>query len=136
MYNEFVQKGTVLSFLFFVVLSIIHLYFCYFEKKSMRKITKPFLMLFLLIGSMFYIKIAPYIVFAIIFALLGDIFLIWNKNNKFFILGAISFSISHIINFINIKRFLPFTFKFFYYLIIAFLIFFITIAFLFSHEKR
>ena len=88
----------------FALTSAIHLYHSWEDKGSHRAKTKPFLLFFLIL---FYLASTDKINFMLIFALLtswlGDILLI-PKGNKWFVMGGISFMISH---FFFILTYLP-----------------------------
>ena len=86
-----------LSMFLFGLLSAIHLYHSYIDDKKARKLTKPFLILSLLL---YYITAShhpnPVLIGALITSWLGDILLI-PSGNRWFIAGGISFLIAHIL---------------------------------------
>ena len=61
----------------FAVLSLVHLYACYFKLRRLRALTKPGLLLLL---AVFYLAFAPtfkpHVFFALLFGMAGDILLI------------------------------------------------------------
>ena len=80
----------------FGLAALVHLYASFTKNKTLRAISKPILMPTLLA---FYLSNATspsiYVVMALIFSWLGDLFLI-PKGIKYFTFGGISFMISHI----------------------------------------
>lgn len=114
----------VMNMIFWIVfafLSLSHLYFCFSEMESERKITKlilmPSLILYLLIS-----KTENYLLYiALGFSFLGDLFLIL-KMKHHFIYGAGSFFIAHIIYIIAIVSMGIGTLKIFDYLSISILL--------------
>ena len=82
----------LLSFIPYLIISIIHLYACYYQKLSLRFKTKPFLLLSLIIT---YFLISPHneplVIAAMLTSFLGDVLLIFKKVFWF---GVVSFWIS------------------------------------------
>lgn len=80
----------------FGLAALVHLYASFTKNKTLRAISKPILMPALLA---FYLSNAAspsiYVILALIFSWLGDLFLI-PKGIKYFTFGGISFMISHI----------------------------------------
>ena len=77
--------------IYFTLLSIAHLFFCYFGMHTPRKLTKPLLLLSL--AACYACAAKPVdgaVLAALICGLAGDILLIWEKNDKSFIPGALS----------------------------------------------
>lgn len=88
-------------FLFFGV-SFLDLMFVYKELFKRRLYTKPFIIPFLILFYLMSFKeINIFLLFALIFSFLGDLFLLWENSKKFFILGLFSFLFSHIFFFIT-----------------------------------
>jgi len=82
--------------IYFTLLSIVHLFFCYFGMHTPRKLTKPLLLTSL--AACYACAAKPVdgaVLAALICGLAGDILLIWEKNDKFFIPGALSFTLGH-----------------------------------------
>ena len=79
----------------FVISNAVHLYFSWKDEKKGRAVTKPMLLLFLML---YYIFSADKVSFVLLGALLtswlGDVLLI-PKGNKWFTAGGISFMLSH-----------------------------------------
>ena len=82
----------------FIILSIIHLYFCYKENEKWRKITKPTLLLTLGLAVLFYSPSSYLLYIACFFCFVGDIFLLFNKNEKIFVVGGTLFLVAHLIH--------------------------------------
>lgn len=82
----------------FAALSLVHLYACYFKLSRLRAATKPGLLLLL---AVFYLAFAPAfqvtVFLALLFGMAGDILLIWNGRQARFIIGAVCFSIGHML---------------------------------------
>ena len=85
-----------LLFVCFIIFTIIHLKDSFLDDANKRKKSKAFPLLFLIL---FYLSasnnISYYLLFALIFCLLGDILLI-PKGNKWFMYGGISFLLCHL----------------------------------------
>lgn len=79
------------------VVYILELIFCFLEKEKARKIIKPFC-LTMLIVLMITLKLKDsYVYAALIFGLIGDIFLIFKKQQKMLLLlGAFAFFVGHL----------------------------------------
>ena len=81
---------------YFALLSVVHLFFCYFEMRPYRVITKPLIMLSLAVFYAIAAKPMDFVVLAaLICGLLGDVLLIPEKDGRFFIPGALSFTLGH-----------------------------------------
>ena len=94
--------------IYFTLLSIAHLFFCYFGMHTPRKLTKPLLLLSL--AACYACAAKPVdgaVLAALICGLAGDILLIWEKNDKFFIPGALSFTLGHGLYALSIFRRTP-----------------------------
>ena len=82
----------------FAVLSLVHLYACYFKLRRLRALTKPGLLLLL---AVFYLAFAttfkPHVFLALLFGMAGDILLISDGRQMRFIIGAACFSIGHVL---------------------------------------
>lgn len=114
--------------LIFAVSTGIHLYASLKLNKKLRDITKPFILTSLL-G--FYClaarEVRVYIILALIFSWLGDVFLI-GKGVKWFTVGGICFMISHVffilgylkdISFSNLNTVLVICLELFYFVIVT-----------------
>ena len=98
----------------FIITTGIHLYASLKKNKPLRDRTKPFILLSLLGFYVYSVEIInPYVVLALVFSWIGDMFLILN-GVKWFAVGGVSFMISHFffilsylgnINFANIPVF-------------------------------
>lgn len=93
--------GMIVCFTLFGLMSVVHLYFCFKEDEQKRKITKPFLLVLLGLGLVFYVPQYPLIPSACFLSALGDLVLIWNKKRPLFALGALFFGLNHILNMIT-----------------------------------
>lgn len=80
----------------FALSSLIHLFFAFKEDESKRKITKPFSLLFLAVFALVSLPKHPLIYVGAFMGMIGDIFLINNKNKRFFITGALFFLGGHL----------------------------------------
>ena len=85
---------------------ILELVFCFLEKEKLRKIVKPFC-LTMVICLLITLKLKEiYVYAALIFGLIGDIFLIFKKQHKMLLLlGAFAFLVGHlfyIFTFVNL----------------------------------
>lgn len=94
--------------IYFTLLSIVHLFFCYFGMHTPRKLTKPLLLTSLAVYYACAAKpVDGAVLAALICGLAGDILLIWEKNDKFFIPGALSFTLGHGLYALSIFRRTP-----------------------------
>lgn len=82
--------------LLYILFSLAHLWFSWRDERKARAMTKPFLLIFLLL---YYLKAsaAPelFLALALFTSWLGDVLLI-PKGNKWFALGGVSFMLSHL----------------------------------------
>ena len=84
--------------IFFALLSIFHLYTCYFRIEGLRRLTKPLLLLSLALFYFFFAENASYLVFAaLLCGMIGDTFLLWQEKEGLFITGAVVFAIGHVL---------------------------------------
>ena len=90
------DKFSVIFWILFAIYSLVHILICYLEKEKLRKITKCFILPFLIM----YIAIEgcdkPFVYLAAIFGFLGDLLLIFKKHKIIFMIGAASFALGHI----------------------------------------
>lgn len=90
----------VTSYIFlslFVLVSFVHLFFAFKEDEPKRKITKPFSLLFLTLFALLALPTHPLIYVGALMGMIGDIFLINNKNKRFFVTGAVFFLAGHLL---------------------------------------
>lgn len=100
--NETAKFALYITFLvLYFVISIVHLFLCYFRKGLARKITKPFIYLFLALALFFYASDFPLLYVACILSMLGDIFMIYRKKIPMFILAGLCFTAEHVLNIIS-----------------------------------
>lgn len=112
----------------FIVSTTIHLYASLKLNKHLRDISKPFILTSLLGFYCFTAsQIRTYIVLALIFSWLGDVFLI-KKGVKWFTIGGIFFEISHIffilgysldIDFNSLNKLLMISLEVLYFIIVS-----------------
>lgn len=112
-------KFQIAFLVIFGITSIIHLVFCYLEKENARMISKPLCLFFLMIATIPMIKAHPGLFLGAMFSCIGDIFLIWNKKEKMFMAGTISFFVAHLMHLIELVGLLTFHIPWFVYLIAA-----------------
>jgi uncharacterized membrane protein YhhN len=86
--------SAVFLFLFFAV-TLIHLVFCLIKNDRGRALTKPLILISLITYTISWGRSVPVFIPALIFCLLGDIFLIGDGDKKL-IAGGASFSAAHI----------------------------------------
>lgn len=88
----------IIAFIFFILLTI-HIFGEFFENVKIRYITKPFLMPLLIV---FYIigassgKVNILVILALIFGTIGDVFMMKEEIDKFFLNGMIAFLVGHV----------------------------------------
>ena len=86
----------VLFLILYIAVSILHLAASWRDEPDMRKKTKPFLLILLLLYYLFAApKVSVFLVLALLTSWLGDVLLI-PKGNKWFTLGGIAFMFSHL----------------------------------------
>lgn len=120
----------------FFISTCIHLYASFVENKKLRNISKPFILSSLLgYYCLAAREVRVFIILALIFSWLGDVFLI-GKGVKWFTVGGICFEISHIffilgylkdIEFANINKVI---------IIVLELLYFIVVSVIFSRLKK
>ncbi|MCR5079334.1 MAG: lysoplasmalogenase [Bacilli bacterium] len=81
----------------FLISSIVHLVFCFLEKERIRKISKPFPLLFLMVALIFARIDHPLIYIGSFFCLAGDVALLRKHKVWWFSFGLIFFLIGHIL---------------------------------------
>ena len=91
-----INKIAVAFLIGYGVFSIIHLIFAFLVNERLRKITKPFCMLFLTIAAIIALPNYPLIYIGAFLGLVGDVFLIRQDKNLCFFAGTISFALGHI----------------------------------------
>ena len=102
------SKFFSLLLLFYIIISLIHLYCCYFQKNEARKATKIFLMPTL--GLLYFIgtakeKFSKNVLTGIFFGFLGDLFLLVDDPfSPLIVPGIASFFIGHILYVISFLR--------------------------------
>lgn len=86
--------SAVFLFLFFAV-TLVHLIFCLRKNDKWRSLTKPFILITLTAYTIFWGRSVPVFILALIFCLIGDIFLIGDGDRRL-VAGGASFSAAHI----------------------------------------
>lgn len=120
----------------FYVLMVLHLYFCFVENEALRRVSKPFLMFLFSLAMIFFVPEYPLVYISCLFCMIGDIFMLYKKNILCFSLGAICFAIHHSLNFFQIKTFLSYEIRWYYYLALAFLFVLMVISGYFITGKK
>ena len=93
----------------FIVTTTIHLYASYNKNQPLRDVSKPWILLSLLGFYVYSVdEISVFVVLALIFSWLGDMFLIL-KGVKWFTVGGIAFMISHIFFIISYAKYVDFS---------------------------
>ena len=105
----------ILGVILFVGASVTHLVFVFLEKELGRKISKGFIVFTLLLFALISKTNDWLIYLGLSLALCGDILLLVKSKRIYFILGACCFSITHIMNFILVSRYLPERFNWLYF---------------------
>lgn len=80
----------------FSVYCLIHLGTCFLEKERLRKITKVFIIPFLMIGLFITKTYNLFLFIGLTLGWIGDIFLLFTNKKQFFIVGATAFGFGHI----------------------------------------
>jgi len=88
--------GVYISGAITLVIYILEFVFAWTENQKVRKSIKPFCLIGLISVVAFFKYPNPLLYLALGFGLLGDIFLIWNKSKKMFLLGTLAFFINHV----------------------------------------
>lgn len=135
--SQEIKLSLYITFLaLYFIMSIIHLAFCYFEKKLARQITKPFIYTFLALALYFYVGDYPLIYIACILSVLGDIFMIFRRKTPCFIIAGLCFISEHVLNMISQASILSYPIPWWAYLICYLSPFIIgLIAYLIKHKN-
>lgn len=120
----------------FYVLMVLHLYFCFVENEKARKASKPFLMLLFSLAMIVMVPKFPMVYISCLFCMIGDIFMLYKKKMLCFSLGAICFAIHHSLNFFQVKTFLSYEIKWYYYLSFTLLFIIMVISGYFMTGKK
>lgn len=108
----------ILCILLFIGASVTHLVFVFLDKEKQRMITKGFIVFALLIFALASKSREPLIYIGMCFSLFGDLLLLIKSKKIYFVIGACGFSITHILNFILVSRFLPERLNWLYFAIV------------------
>ncbi len=82
-------------FSLFLLISIVHLLFCFFEKEKLRKISKPFCVLLLSIAIIFISPSEYFIYVGLLFGVVGDILLLKKHKVWPLVIGTFFFFLNH-----------------------------------------
>ena len=86
----------ILFLILYIAVSALHLYASWRDEPDLRRKTKPFLLILLLLYYLFASKnLSLLLILALLTSWLGDVLLI-PKGNKWFTLGGIAFMFSHL----------------------------------------
>ena len=86
------------------VYCFVHLLFSFLEKEKPRKITKLLIMPLLILG-LFLFDVKNYFIYlGLLFGWIGDIYLLNNKERKYFVIGTICFIFGHIAYILEVMR--------------------------------
>ena len=86
---------TYVFFSLFVISSLVEIIVAFNEVELVRKIVKPFSLLFLAIAVIVTLPTHPLIYIGALLGMVGDILLIFNKNRKLFLVGTFIFLLGH-----------------------------------------
>lgn len=124
---------TFLSLYF--ITGIVHLLLCYFDLKLARKISKPFILFFLFLATLFYVRNNILISIACLMSCIGDTLMIYKKYKPVFLLAGACFITEHVLNIASMVKLLPYSVPYWVYIIIA-LIDIVFIVSIFFISKR
>lgn len=110
--------GMFLFLSLYLLLCVIHLYFCYRHNDKARKLTKPFLLSSLAVCLIFYVPSYPLIIVACFLACIGDTLLIFEKRPIYFLIGASCFGASHVLNALTQIQIIGHPFSWWQYLLV------------------
>lgn len=126
----------IVSIIIFVTSSLIHLYASYKKNKPLRNISKIFIIPSLIL--LYYLKassIEYVFLIALLFSWLGDVLLIPN-GKKFFVMGGISFIISHFFFILSYSKHISNIYNLIIYIILAAIIYFVITRTVFKHLTK
>lgn len=82
--------------IFYSTYCFVHLLFSFLEKEKLRKITKVLIMPLLILGLFLY-NVENYLIYLGLFSgWIGDMFLLNNKQKRYFVIGTLCFVFGHI----------------------------------------
>ncbi len=81
---------------FYGLISVTNLCFCFLENEKMRKATKPFCMLSLLIFVLIFDCKNIWLWLSLLLAWIGDVLFIFKKKKAFVVVGIFAFLLAHI----------------------------------------
>ena len=101
----------------FILVSIIHLVFCFIENEKFRRITKPACLALLAIAAILYNPTNPFIYIGAFVCMVADIFLIFKDDMKWLLIGTGCFFVGHVFYMIALTNALPFQFPWWAYIL-------------------
>lgn len=112
-----------IGIIIYIVIAGLHLAMSFVEQERWRKITKPMLMITLLVISIIYgnsvNQLSPILYIAIGLGLIGDILLIFDKNHLIFGLGGVTFFFGHVLYIVQMISELSFKIEWYFYIILV-----------------
>jgi len=90
-----INTFAIIFFSLFVIISLVELFLAFNEYEKWRMIIKPFSLFFLALSALFALPTPPLIYIGAFLGMIGDIFLIFVRKKKLFILGTLSFLFGH-----------------------------------------
>lgn len=119
----------------FIFTTSVHLYASLKQNKPLRDKSKPFILLSLLGFYVYSVDvIKPYVVLALVFSWIGDLFLIL-KGVKWFAVGGVSFMISHFFFILSYSETIIFSNIPTWTIIVLGIFFFVTVSLIFKRLK-
>lgn len=90
-----INTFALIFFSLFVLISLVELFLAFNEIEKWRMIIKPFSLFFLALSALFALPTHPLIYIGAFLGMIGDIFLLYVRKKKLFILGTLSFLFGH-----------------------------------------
>ncbi len=81
-----------------VLLSIIHVVFCFLERELDRRVTKPYCVLFLFFAMATFDPISPLPYCGLFFGFVGDLLLLYRNKTGPLVWGTLAFLVNHLCN--------------------------------------
>lgn len=108
----------IICTILFVASSITHLVFILLNKEKARMITKGLIVFTLILFALASKTNNALIYIGLCCSLFGDLLLLLKSKRIYFVIGACGFSITHILNFILVSRYLPERLNWMYFAIV------------------
>lgn len=109
----------IVCVILFVAISVTHLVFIVRNNEKVRSITKPFIVFALILFALASKSKEPLIYIGLILSLCGDVLLLLKSKQIYFVVGACCFSLTHLMNFILVSRYLPERLNWMYFIIVV-----------------